>query len=99
MLKFCGTPSESVFSRIESEHASDFIREQPYQSTRNISQLLNVPNIDPQAIDLIQKMVEFDPLVRVTAEEALNHPYFEEFSDALDTPKGQILFGYCPWKK
>ena len=35
------------------------------------------PIISSQAKDLIKKLLEFDPNKRVTAEEALNHPWFE----------------------
>jgi len=36
------------------------------------------PDADPQAVDLLQKMLLFDPRKRITAEEALNHPYLHE---------------------
>jgi calcium-dependent protein kinase len=35
------------------------------------------PIISSQAKDLIKKLLEFDPHKRVTAEEALSHPWFE----------------------
>ncbi len=35
------------------------------------------PIISSQAKDLIKKLLEFDPNKRITAEEALNHPWFE----------------------
>lgn len=33
---------------------------------------------NPQALDLIDKMLEFSPLKRISAKEALNHPYFKD---------------------
>jgi protein kinase len=35
-----------------------------------------IPKVTPQAIDLIQKMLLWDPKFRPTARECLNHPYF-----------------------
>jgi serine/threonine protein kinase len=35
-------------------------------------------NADPLEIDLLKKMLLFDPSKRITAEEALKHPYFSE---------------------
>lgn len=39
-----------------------------------LSQL--IPNASPQAIDLMEKMMTFDPHKRLTAAQCLNHPYF-----------------------
>jgi len=33
-------------------------------------------HISPEAIDLIRKLLEYDPARRISAEEALNHPWF-----------------------
>ena len=34
--------------------------------------------MDPQAIDLLEKMLEFDFSKRISAVKALNHPYFSD---------------------
>jgi cyclin-dependent kinase 6 len=38
-----------------------------------------IPEMDPQAQDLVQKMLCFSPNSRITASEALLHPYFSEY--------------------
>jgi serine/threonine protein kinase len=35
-------------------------------------------HLDEHAIDLILKMLEYDPRKRITAKNALSHPYFTE---------------------
>ena len=39
--------------------------------------------LDPDLIDLIKKMVVIDPCKRITAFEAINHPYFKDVSPAV----------------
>ena len=41
---------------------------------------------DPLAMDLIDKMLQFNPNKRITVEEILRHPYLEEFHDASKEP-------------
>ena len=36
---------------------------------------------NPLAIDLLEKMLELDADKRITAEQALAHPYLEKFAD------------------
>jgi len=42
--------------------------------------------IPPEAIDLLSKLLTIDPEQRITAEEALEHPFFSELHDAGDEP-------------
>ena len=39
-----------------------------------------IPQLDKDGIDLLQKMLVYDPAKRIHATEALEHPYF----DSLD---------------
>lgn len=34
------------------------------------------PKVAPLALDLLEKLLQFDPSKRLTCEEALQHPYF-----------------------
>eukprot|EP00741_Cyanophora_paradoxa_P008538 tig00001339_g8263.t1 len=52
---------------------------------RRLPQLL--PNASPLALDLLQKMLVFNPAKRITVEAALEHPYFAQMRDPLDEPR------------
>ena len=54
----------------------------PFVSTS--SQLF--PNASEQAADLLHKLLEFNPDKRITAEEALRHPYLAQFHNPADEP-------------
>ena len=52
-----------------------------------------IPDASPQAIDLLQKMLKFSPDKRITIREAINHPYFANFSQ-LGPPVSETVFDW-----
>lgn len=36
------------------------------------------PFLDPDGVDLLNRLLEFDPESRITAQEALKHPFFDQ---------------------
>ena len=38
------------------------------------------PSLDPLGLDLLQKMLAYDPTVRISPKEALKHPFFAGLS-------------------
>ena len=49
----------------------------PHKKGTGIERL--IPHVSPDAIDLIYKLLIYDPEDRISAEEALRHPYFREY--------------------
>ncbi len=47
-----------------------------------------------QAIDLIERMLVFDPTQRITVEAALEHPYLAALHDANDEPSCATPFEF-----
>jgi p38 MAP kinase len=48
---------------------------------------LRFDNILPlTAIDMLEKMLDLDPDRRITAEQALAHPYLQQYADPSDEP-------------
>ena len=45
-----------------------------------------LPNASEEAVDMLSKLLVFDPNKRMTAEEALRHPFVERFHDPDTEP-------------
>lgn len=71
-----GTPTEQDWPEKAALTRSNF-RVSPTRRWLDV-----VPEMDEQAQDLVQKMLSFDPAQRITASEALVHPYFSEYGFA-----------------
>nr|CAB3456488.1 unnamed protein product [Digitaria exilis] len=44
------------------------------------------PKAQPLALELIERMLTFNPLQRITSEQALEHPYLENLHNIADEP-------------
>jgi len=71
-----GTPSEEEISWIEEENVKEYVRSfQPREKT-DLQTLFE--GIDPIAIDLLARILVFDPRKRISMKDILSHPYFKE---------------------
>lgn len=52
------------------------------------------PRASPLAIDLLNKLLTFDPAKRITVEEALAHPYLSAYHDEDDEPSHTQSFDF-----
>lgn len=52
------------------------------------------PRASPLAIDLLTKLLAFDPAQRITVEEALSHPYLSAYHDEADEPSHDHSFDF-----
>merc|ERR1719400_2768695 len=84
ILEVCGTPSEDCLNKIISEEARNYIRSLPHMERKNFNEFFKGAN--PLAIDLLEKTLELDADRRITAEQALAHPYLSVYSDPQDEP-------------
>lgn len=44
---------------------------------KQVFQLMSIPKSE-SGFNLLSALLEYDPAKRITAEKALNHPYFQE---------------------
>ena len=75
MLHYLGTSSEDTLCRVGSPRAQKNTQLLPINPQVPFSAL--IPHEKPLAIDLLSRMLNFDPAKRVTCEEVLNHLYLQ----------------------
>jgi mitogen-activated protein kinase 7 len=93
ILHILGTPNEETLSRIGAPRAQEYVRNLPYMPKRSFQQLF--PNANPDALDLLNRMLAFDPTSRISVEEALEHRYLTIWHDASDEPSCPNTFDFA----
>lgn len=69
---------------IKSRRAREYIRSLPFKKKIPFKALF--PKSNDLALDLLEKLLAFNPVKRITVEEALRHPYLEPYHDPDDEP-------------
>ncbi|WWC69827.1 uncharacterized protein I206_103770 [Kwoniella pini CBS 10737] len=92
ILNLLGTPTEDTLRRVGSPRAQDYIRSLPIKPRVRFDTLY--PNAQPLALDLLQKLLAFDPLKRFGCEQALEHPYLAVWHDPADEPTCEVPFDF-----
>uniref|UniRef100_A0A8C1FPH6 mitogen-activated protein kinase n=1 Tax=Cyprinus carpio carpio TaxID=630221 RepID=A0A8C1FPH6_CYPCA len=87
IMLLVGTPGPELLMKISSESARTYINSLPQMPKRNFSEVFIGAN--PQAVDLLEKMLVLDTDKRITAAEALAHPYFAQYHDPDDEPEAE----------
>lgn len=92
ILHILGTPNEETLCRIGSPRAQEYVRNLPFMPKKPFPSLF--PNANPDALDLLDKMLAFDPSSRISVDQALEHPYLHIWHDASDEPDCPTTFNF-----
>ncbi|KAK9719429.1 negative regulator of the PHO system [Basidiobolus ranarum] len=76
IFRTLGTPSEHTWPGVSQFPA--YRNNFPFYSPQSLSQIL--PMIDPYGIDLLSRMLQYQPHLRISAKDALQHVYFQDLN-------------------
>ncbi|KAL0237555.1 hypothetical protein PCE1_000949 [Barthelona sp. PCE] len=89
IVMLLGNPSAEDRSYIKSRKALHFLDSLPSSNKVNWERLF--PDANPLALDLLDKLVVFNPHSRLSAAEALEHPYLAQFHDEQKEPVSKFV--------
>ncbi|CAI2729477.1 unnamed protein product [Schistosoma spindalis] len=84
ILQVLGSPSKEDFETIVNLKARAYLESLPHRTKVPWKQLY--PYASESALDLLDKLLCFVPSRRITVEDALAHPYLEQYYDPTDEP-------------
>ncbi|CAH8543052.1 unnamed protein product [Heterobilharzia americana] len=84
ILQVLGSPTKEDFETIVNLKARAYLESLPHRTKVPWKQLY--PYASESALDLLDKLLCFVPSRRITVEEALAHPYLEQYYDPTDEP-------------
>ncbi|KAI3622541.1 map kinase [Moniliophthora roreri] len=110
ITELLGTPPDDVIETIASENTLRFVKSLPKRERVPFSQKLRTTDPDGgrsliiccsvtnsfhrKALDLLEKMLVFDPRKRIDATESLDHEYVAPYHDPTDEPEASEKFDW-----
>ena len=90
IARVAGTPAEHETGFVQSEKARRYLHALPRFERVDFKTVY--PDAAVEAVDLIDKMLAFDPSKRITVAQALAHPYLASLHDESDEPSAARPF-------
>lgn len=92
ITELLGTPPEEVINTIGSENTLKFVKSLPVRE--RVPLATRFEGSEPEVVDLLERMLVFDPKKRITATDALAHPYLLPYHDVADEPVADEPFDW-----
>ncbi|KAF8630196.1 hypothetical protein AX15_003052 [Amanita polypyramis BW_CC] len=89
IMRIIGTPTEAQFQKMQRDSPEIQLKSCPRYPKMSFSQVL--PKASPQAIDLLERLLKFDPAERISAADALSHPYFTTAANPYPAPQPGLM--------
>ena len=87
-----GSPTQEDLASILNDKARCYLASLPFRQKIPFTRVY--PQADPKALDLLEKMLTFNPNKRITVTEALQHPYLSQYYDPEDEPVASEPFDF-----
>lgn len=87
-----GSPGKDDLSFITNPKAQLYVSSLPHRPT--VAWKKVYPNANERQLNILDKLLAFNPMKRLTVEEALQQPYLEEYYDPADEPVAEAPFQY-----
>ncbi|XP_061350329.1 mitogen-activated protein kinase homolog MMK2-like isoform X1 [Gastrolobium bilobum] len=84
ITELIGSPDDTSLGFLRSDNARRYVRQLPQYPKQQFA--ARFPNMSPGSVDLLEKMLIFDPNRRITVEEALCHQYLAPLHDINEEP-------------
>ena len=84
IFKVLGTPTEAMWRGVTA--LSDFNAAFPQWPARSLADVL--PALDPLGADLLAGLLKYQPEERLTAQAAMQHPWFDDIRDSVSPVPG-----------
>lgn len=81
IFRVLGTPNEQNWPGVSK--LRDYRNTFPNYPQNPIETVINGLNLDFFGLDLLKRMLTYDPTKRISAKAALHHPYFKELNSGL----------------
>ncbi|XP_012737697.2 mitogen-activated protein kinase 3 [Fundulus heteroclitus] len=92
ILGVLGSPSQEDLNCIINIKARNYLQSLPEKPRIPWERLFH--KADPKALSLLGLMLTFNPNKRITVEDALSHPYLEQYYDPSDEPTAEEPFDF-----
>jgi len=92
ILDVVGTPPQDQIAWIANERARNYVESLQRRAGRNFAELF--PNASADCLDLLKRLLDFNPHTRITVNEALAHPYLRQYYDPEDEPVAELPFRF-----
>ena len=88
IFEVIGTPDDSEIDFITDDKALLYLRSFGHREKKSLALIYHGSH--PALIELIERMVVFDPRKRLSFEDALRNPYFDEVRDATKEQHAEV---------
>ncbi|KAF9015433.1 kinase-like domain-containing protein [Cyathus striatus] len=81
IMRVVGTPTDVQFQKMFKDTPEISLTNKSFPRYPKMSLQQVIPKASPQAIDLLERLLKFDPAERISASDALSHPYFANLAN------------------